>query len=423
MNKFYTASAVSFLASCAITITSFAGTWVQDASGYRYQNDDGSFKQSEWVQDTDNRWFYIGDTGYMLHDQWIDGTYYVGSDGAMLKDTTTPDFYKVDKDGKYIPEDKAIESMELTISRNGNDVSFIVAPGGGYSVESFSILPNDRIEMYLVAQKGYYFGIGKASQITLHGAKFEKATRVDSQRHMRMTVALQDRAQTEAERENRNFESDEWAKAHKAELDLLIAYIQANDDVNAVQEIRKMTSGITVARFKYIREDGVGLYGYNLTNNNNNPCNVYCGGLIESKRENVLCDREGAGKQYRINITNPSSNYDYLVFRGEWHNDSPNGPGNEYRHDKTGKDDLRISGNYVDWYEDGTMTRHYDEKDLTFTYTVTNRQPVTIEGEDIVATTHKNGEKYNLHLYNCVQTALTEYTGYQKGNGSAVRTN
>ena len=422
MRKICTAVTTA-LASGVLAFSSFAGTWVSDANGYRYQNEDGTFVQRDWIKDTGGRWFYIGDAGYMLHDQWIDGTYYVGSDGAMLTDTTTPDFYKVGKDGKYIAEDKPIEHMELTISRNGNDVSVIVEPGGGYTLESYSILTNDRLEVYLAAQKGYYFGIGKASQITLNGAKYESANRMDAMKHLRMTVALKDDEQIAADYESGNAKADEWVTAHTAELNLLIAYIQAGDNTNAIQIIHKLMNDHPVARFKYLTGEGVGLYGWGLTNSNNNPCNIYYGGLKDSTRQNVLCDREGNGTSYKLYVTNPSSQYDYLVFNGAWHNDAPNGPGSEYRHSKTGQDDLSISGNYMDWYEDGAMTRHYSKNDLTFHYTVQNRIPVSTGANGLVDTVNQNGTKYSLYLYDTVQTALMEYTGYQKGNGSGVRTN
>ena len=149
----------------------------------------------------------------------------------------------------------------------------------------------------------------------------------------------------------------------------------------------------------------------------------YYGGLIESKREGVYCDREGYGTEYKLFNTTPSSEYDYAVFRGEWHNDAPNGPGSEYRHGKVGRDSVRIAGNYIDWYEDGEMIRDYSEKGLKFIYNVVNRMPVSIEADDIVASAVSNGQKYYLHMYNIVQTALMEYTGYKRGNASSVRTN
>ena len=406
------------ISALVFSVSSLASGWVSDSVGYRFQNDDGSFKQNEWVEDSFH-WYYIGENGYMLHDQWIDGTYYVGSDGAMLVDTVTPDFYKVDKNGRYIVEDQPIENIELTISANGNDVSVIVAPGGGYTFEGYSGLPNNRLEIDLLAQKGRYFGIAKASQIKLNGAKFEKGNRTDAQKHLRLTVAVQDsNAEVEDQKQREN---EEWKTAHASEIDLVIAYIRAGDDENAVRAIRELAKNPGIERFSYAVNDGVGLYVWGLNSNNKNPICVYYGGLIESKREGIEYDREGIGIEYKFFVTDPGKKYDYAIFRGEWHNDAPNGPGTEYRHDKTGIDNLQISGNYVDWYEDGAMTRHYSEKDLTFNYNVLNRYPVASGANRVVATTSKDGAKDSLDLYDCVQTALGEYTGYQKGNSSAVR--
>ena len=36
------------VASAVLSMTSFAGEWKQDASGWWYQNDDGSFTRNGW---------------------------------------------------------------------------------------------------------------------------------------------------------------------------------------------------------------------------------------------------------------------------------------------------------------------------------------------------------------------------------------
>ncbi|WP_049962313.1 tetratricopeptide repeat protein [Oribacterium sp. FC2011] len=55
-------------------------------------------------QEINGKKCYFNDSGAMLRNQWIDGTYYVGEDGAMLTNTYTPDGYYVGADGKYISE-------------------------------------------------------------------------------------------------------------------------------------------------------------------------------------------------------------------------------------------------------------------------------------------------------------------------------
>lgn len=78
-NLILAALALTFLAA----FPSYAGQWKQDATGYWYENDDGSYPINQW--------------------QEIDGKqYYFGADGYMLADTTTPDGYKVGPDGAWI---------------------------------------------------------------------------------------------------------------------------------------------------------------------------------------------------------------------------------------------------------------------------------------------------------------------------------
>lgn len=79
----------SLLFAAACSITSFAGTWQKNDTGYWWQNDDGSYPANTW--------------------QWIDGNqdgtaecYYFDGNGYMLSDTTTPDGYLVNADGAWM---------------------------------------------------------------------------------------------------------------------------------------------------------------------------------------------------------------------------------------------------------------------------------------------------------------------------------
>ena len=83
--KFLTTLLAACLSAATIT-TAFAGTWMQDAGGWWYQNDDGSYTTSNW--------------------QWIDGNgdgmaeaYYFDESGYCLMNTITPDGYIVDENG------------------------------------------------------------------------------------------------------------------------------------------------------------------------------------------------------------------------------------------------------------------------------------------------------------------------------------
>ena len=52
--------------SAIMSMTSFAGEWKQDTSGWWYQNDDGSYLANQWFQDFDGKWYYLNESGYML---------------------------------------------------------------------------------------------------------------------------------------------------------------------------------------------------------------------------------------------------------------------------------------------------------------------------------------------------------------------
>ncbi len=69
-------------ASCCMSV--FAGQWMQDANGWVYQNDDGSFQKNGWFTDVDGKMYFFNEFGY------------------MLSNTTTPDGQRVDADGVYM---------------------------------------------------------------------------------------------------------------------------------------------------------------------------------------------------------------------------------------------------------------------------------------------------------------------------------
>lgn len=79
---------ITAIISSTMAMTAFAGTWkwVERGAetGWQYLNDDGT-KASGWVLD-DEKYYYIGDKGY------------------MLTNTTTPDGFKVNSDGVWVQE-------------------------------------------------------------------------------------------------------------------------------------------------------------------------------------------------------------------------------------------------------------------------------------------------------------------------------
>lgn len=101
MKKFFKLITISAAVSLLNSITVFAGHWTSDNIGQRYQNDEGNYITSEWINQN-GQWYYLNENGYMVVNAWL-GNYYVGADGAMLTNTTTPDGYQVGADGAWIP--------------------------------------------------------------------------------------------------------------------------------------------------------------------------------------------------------------------------------------------------------------------------------------------------------------------------------
>lgn len=92
------ATVIATALSICTCFTSFAGIWQQDATGYWYQNDDGSYAVGGW--------------------QWIDGKcYYFDGNGYMLANTTTPDGYQVNADGAWT-ENGIVKTQAAQVSGN-----------------------------------------------------------------------------------------------------------------------------------------------------------------------------------------------------------------------------------------------------------------------------------------------------------------
>lgn len=74
--------------SMVLSSTALAGTWMQDSAGWYYQNDDGSFPTNQWFQDSDGKWYYLNESGYMLVDGTAPDGRAVGADGAWIQQVT-----------------------------------------------------------------------------------------------------------------------------------------------------------------------------------------------------------------------------------------------------------------------------------------------------------------------------------------------
>ena len=121
MKKRYKFFAAMLALTLSMSTTAFAGTWKQEADGWWWQNDDGSYPQSGW--------------------QWIDGnndgvaeSYYFNENGYLLTNTTTPDGYTVNEDGAWTVNG-VVQQKEM---RPGTD-------GGGTAL--------DGAQLYLEASK------------------------------------------------------------------------------------------------------------------------------------------------------------------------------------------------------------------------------------------------------------------------------
>lgn len=72
--------------SVLTSMTAFAGEWKQDATGWWWQNDDGSYPVSTWQwldgnKDGLSESYYFNEAGYLVTNTTIDG-YTVNADGA-----------------------------------------------------------------------------------------------------------------------------------------------------------------------------------------------------------------------------------------------------------------------------------------------------------------------------------------------------
>lgn len=112
MKKTFMTAILAGLMAVSMSMTAFAGQWQQDAKGWWYQNDDGTYLKDGW--------------------KWVNGKcYYFTSDGYCLTGTQTPDGYTVDASGAWIvdgvvqtqggeaaavPEQSTVTAGDLTLA-------------------------------------------------------------------------------------------------------------------------------------------------------------------------------------------------------------------------------------------------------------------------------------------------------------------
>ncbi|WP_125141370.1 hypothetical protein [Clostridium transplantifaecale] len=90
--------------SMMVSMTSFAGQWEQNTTGWWYQNDDGSYPASQWVT-IDEKLYYFDADGYMKTG-WVLTTqgnwYYLNPSGELRYDELTENgrVYNFDSNGR-----------------------------------------------------------------------------------------------------------------------------------------------------------------------------------------------------------------------------------------------------------------------------------------------------------------------------------
>ena len=92
MKKIFLAGFLAAALTAAMGMTALAAEWKQDANGYWWQNDDGSYPVStwEWLDgngDGISECYYFDGNGYMASSTFVDG-YQVNENGAWVQNGT-----------------------------------------------------------------------------------------------------------------------------------------------------------------------------------------------------------------------------------------------------------------------------------------------------------------------------------------------
>ena len=114
MKKKFMTLALTAAMAASMGMTAFAGQWVQNTTGWWWQEDNGSYPVSQW--------------------KWLDGNkdgiyecYAFDANGYMYSNITTPDGYTVNKDGAWTIKDsvqlKFQKDMQNETAANDNSTS------------------------------------------------------------------------------------------------------------------------------------------------------------------------------------------------------------------------------------------------------------------------------------------------------------
>ncbi|MDO4265524.1 MAG: hypothetical protein Q4C63_03555 [Eubacteriales bacterium] len=136
--KYLIAAAVC---SAALSVTAYAGSWKQDAVGYWWQEDDGSYPVSQWKWldgngDGISECYYFNGSGYMAANTSIDG-YQVNALGGWIVngEVQTRKSWELVRDG-----DNALEILTALEQKNENlsdaDMDLLMNMNAAYAGES-----------------------------------------------------------------------------------------------------------------------------------------------------------------------------------------------------------------------------------------------------------------------------------------------
>lgn len=195
---------------------------------------------------------------------------------------------------------------------------------------------------------------------------------------------------------------EEFLQSYRDYLDLLFILSQNENYISVLTEMEKqdyknMVDSIPKGGYCYPTDNGIGL---KIQNNY-----LFYGELINGLAQ-------GNGIAYNV-ISKKKNTARYGYYDGAWDNDAPNGYGIELIYSNNGKAVTNISGNYINWYQDGDMTSVYqfNNKIKTYHYKVANKFPIGIGKArnshgvcKVVAYPEENNGGY-LTFYDTAQTA------------------
>lgn len=106
-NKILKTLIISASLTTLMSSVSFAAGWKQDAKGWWYQNEDGSFPKSTW------QWIDSNNDGFLE-------CYGFNFEGYLYVNMTTPDGYMVDKNGAWTTGNTPYVKKVIDIPKSQN---------------------------------------------------------------------------------------------------------------------------------------------------------------------------------------------------------------------------------------------------------------------------------------------------------------